>query len=121
MPYRCGVVAVLSLMLLSAFEKTGGAFAADPVMRPKIAGVESGSLFLFSSFAKLADSPRMFRPGEPWLDDRGVPINAHGGGILAHEGAFYWFGQHMVEGNAGNYAQVGVDVYASKNGLAHRP
>ena len=62
-----------------------------------------------------ATSPDAFRPGEVWLDSRGAAINAHGGGILSHEGTFYWFGQHMVEGEAGNYAQVGVHVYASKN------
>jgi Glycosyl hydrolases family 43 len=56
-----------------------------------------------------------FRPGQPWLDDQGVPINAHGGGILRHEGTYYWFGQHMVAGTAGNAAQVGVHVYSSKD------
>ena len=40
---------------------------------------------------------------------------AHGGGILVHDGTFYWFGQHMVEGDAGNYAQVGVHAYSSKD------
>lgn len=56
-----------------------------------------------------------FRPGEVWLDNSGVPINCHGGGMLVHDGTFYWFGQHMVEGDAGNYAQVGVHVYTSKD------
>lgn len=56
-----------------------------------------------------------FRPGEIWPDDQGVHINAHGGGILFHEGTYYWFGQHMIEGGAGNLAHVGVHVYSSKN------
>ena len=34
-----------------------------------------------------------FRPGEVWNDDQGKPINAHGGGILFHEGAYYWYGE----------------------------
>ena len=38
----------------------------------------------------------VFRPGELWPDNNGVHINAHGGGILFHEGVYYWFGQHMV-------------------------
>jgi len=56
-----------------------------------------------------------FRPGKLWLDDEGVPINAHGGGFLFHDGAYYWFGQHMIEGKAGNQAHVGVRVYSSSD------
>ena len=56
-----------------------------------------------------------FRPGALWLDDKGVHINAHGGGILEHDGVYYWFGEHKVAGTAGNRAQVGVHVYSSRN------
>ena len=56
-----------------------------------------------------------FLPGEPWPDDHGVPINAHGGGILFHEGVYYWFGEHKIAGAAGNLAQVGVHVYSSED------
>ncbi len=56
-----------------------------------------------------------FRPGEIWRDTSGNPINAHGGGILFHSGIYYWFGQHMVGGEAGNRAQVGVHCYSSKD------
>jgi hypothetical protein len=58
---------------------------------------------------------REFRPGALWLDDKGVSINAHGGGILLHGGIYYWFGEHKVEGVAGNKAQVGVHIYSSTN------
>jgi hypothetical protein len=54
-----------------------------------------------------------FRPGEIWPDDRGVHINAHGGGVLFHDGVYYWFGEHKIEGEAGNAAHVGVHVYSS--------
>lgn len=54
-----------------------------------------------------------FRPGQIWPDTNGVHINAHGGGVLFHEGIYYWFGEHKVEGEAGNVAQVGVHVYSS--------
>lgn len=54
-----------------------------------------------------------FRPGALWLDESGTPINAHGGGILFHEGRYYWFGEHKIEGEAGNFAQVGVHCYSS--------
>ena len=57
----------------------------------------------------------VFRPGELWPDDQGQHINAHGGGILHHEGVYYWFGEHKVAGGTGNRAQVGVHVYSSRD------
>ena len=36
----------------------------------------------------------MFRPGEVWLDDEGNVINAHGGGLLYHNGIYYWYGEY---------------------------
>jgi beta-xylosidase len=42
-------------------------------------------------------------------------INAHGGGILFYNNTYYFFGQFMVEGDAGNRAQVGVSCYSSKD------
>ncbi len=54
-----------------------------------------------------------FRPGELWLDDNGVHINAHGGGVLFYAGTYYWFGEHKIAGEAGNAAHVGVHVYSS--------
>ena len=56
-----------------------------------------------------------FKPGEVWLDDKGVHINAHGGGILRIGDTYYWFGEHKTEGSAGNLAQVGVHCYSSKD------
>jgi hypothetical protein len=34
-----------------------------------------------------------FMPGEIWRDTEGNPINAHGGGVLFREGAYYWYGE----------------------------
>ncbi len=31
--------------------------------------------------------------GKVWKDTKGNPINAHGGGLLAHNGIYYWFGE----------------------------
>jgi hypothetical protein len=56
-----------------------------------------------------------FVPGKLWADDNGVHINAHGGGILFHNGIYYWFGEHKIEGEAGNKAHVGVHVYSSRD------
>ena len=35
-----------------------------------------------------------FRPEEIWLDTNGKPINAHGGGMLYHDGTYYWYGEN---------------------------
>jgi hypothetical protein len=56
-----------------------------------------------------------FQPGELWPDQNGVPINAHGGGVLFHDGVYYWFGEHKIAGEAGNAAHVGVHVYSSRD------
>ena len=56
-----------------------------------------------------------FHPGQFWPDDKGVHINAHGGGVLLHKGTYYWYGEHKVGGDAGNSAYVGIHVYSSKN------
>lgn len=53
-----------------------------------------------------------FLPDQPWPDDQGVHINAHGGGILFHEGTYYWFGEHKIQGDT---AEVGVHVYSSRD------
>lgn len=56
---------------------------------------------------------RVIRPGALWEDNNGNHINAHGGGLLRHGGKMWWFGEHKVPGNEGNYAQVGVHCYSS--------
>jgi hypothetical protein len=56
-----------------------------------------------------------FKPGQLWLDDKGVHINAHGGGFLFFNGTYYWFGEHKTSGQEGNTAIFGVRVYSSKD------
>jgi len=58
---------------------------------------------------------KTFNPGEIWPDNKNIHINAHGGGILFHGGLYYWYGEHKIEGSAGNRAHVGVHVYSSKD------
>lgn len=74
------------------------------------------TLVLLSSYGKSQSANSQnkytsFSPGEIWKDDRGVHINAHGGGILYHEGTYYWFGEH--KGERSNAALVGVTCYSS--------
>jgi len=35
--------------------------------------------------------------GEVWTDERGEPIHAHGGHMLAYEGWYYWYGEDRKE------------------------
>lgn len=55
----------------------------------------------------------LFRPGAIWPDTDGVHINAHGGGILRHAEAYWWFGEHKVAGTRGNQSWVGISCYRS--------
>ncbi len=72
-------------------------------------------IFSLACFAACGKELKSFTPGEIWPDDNGVHINAHGGGLLFHDGTYYWFGEHKVEGDAGNRAMVGVHCYSSKD------
>ena len=51
--------------------------------------------------------------GDIWPDDKGVHINAHGGGILYHKGTFYWYGENKSDSTSN--AMVGIMCYSSKN------
>lgn len=53
------------------------------------------------------------RNGTVWYDTAGHVINAHGGGVLAHDGMYFLYGEHKVYGKAGNKAHVGVHMYSS--------
>jgi hypothetical protein len=42
---------------------------------------------------RAADTTPLIDSGVTWFDTDGHPIDAHGGGLLAHEGVFYWYGE----------------------------
>lgn len=44
--------------------------------------------------APLCAQNTAFHPGAEWKDTDGNPINAHGGGILYHDGTYYWYGEY---------------------------
>jgi len=72
-------------------------------------------LIVFIASCNSDERNTYFNPGEIWKDNNDVHINAHGGGILFHGNTYYWYGEHKIEGIAGNKAEVGVHVYSSKN------
>ncbi len=73
-------------------------------------------ILFYSSFFITAQTPiAAFKPGQLWLDNNGVHINAHGGGFLLYNQTYYWFGEHKTSGQEGNTAIFGVRVYSSKD------
>lgn len=66
-----------------------------------------------------------FHPGQVWNDTDGKPIQAHGGGVLFHEGAYYWYGENKDgptrPGGCGARVDViGVSCYSSRDLLHWR-
>lgn len=53
------------------------------------------------------------RPGQEWPERKGEHINAHGGGLLFHEGKYYWYGENRPA--RGFTTEVGVEVYSSSD------
>ena len=51
--------------------------------------------------------------GAIWLDSDKKLINARGGGILAFNGRYYWYGEHKRAGKTGYLALDGVHCYES--------
>ncbi len=70
-------------------------------------------LIIFYSCESITKNQSFIQPAKIWPDDHGNHINAHGGGILVHKNKYYWYGEHKIEGTAGNKAHVGVHVYSS--------
>jgi hypothetical protein len=53
-----------------------------------------------------------FQPGTTWNDTEGIPIEAHGGGILKAGDVYYWYGENHALGT-GN--KTGISCYSSKD------
>ncbi|WP_444326868.1 glycoside hydrolase family 43 protein [Paraprevotella clara] len=60
-----------------------------------------------------AQSLERITPGLEWPDRKGEHINAHGGGLLFHEGKYYWYGENRPA--RGFTTEVGVEVYSSSD------
>lgn len=72
--------------------------------------------FLGVSFSAAENGHTGFRPGRPFLDSDGQPINAHGFGIVKHAGKFYWYGSHKIVGKTESEKnEAGVRCYVSND------
>ncbi len=85
------------------------------IMRKIIQSLLLAGALLPCVAAELPAPNTSFKPGQLWLDDEGVAINAHGPGYYKEGDTYYWFGEHKIAGDAGNYAHVGVRCYSSKD------
>jgi len=75
--------------------------------------------------AESQSSTAFFRPGDVWVDTGGKVINAHGGGMLYHNGIYYWYGEFKEgrtwapESNRSwggtRVVAMGVSCYSSSN------
>ncbi len=54
---------------------------------------------LIVSVGQLFAASGVIRPGEPWFDQHGARIQAHGGGITFWKGTYYWFGEDRTPTN----------------------
>lgn len=73
-------------------------------------------LAFLSGAHAVAQKQEEYKPGQLWNDAAGRPINAHGGGVLFHQGLYYWYGEHKIEGlSEATHADGGVHCYASKD------
>ena len=73
-------------------------------------------LVLCCASATFAAPPARIVPGDPWSDDHGQRIQAHGGGITVYNHTYYWFGEDRTQSNDPNKRFVGC--YSSKD-LTH--
>ncbi|MCH5238852.1 MAG: family 43 glycosylhydrolase [Muribaculaceae bacterium] len=65
------------------------------------------SLLLISVLCGVATAfASELKQGDVWTDTDGNPINAHGGGILFHNGTYYWYGESKGENT---YRSPGID------------
>lgn len=54
--------------------------------------------------------------GEKWLDTDGNMINAHGGGILYHDGIYYWYGEYKGDSTYWNPKVPSWECYRTEAG-----
>lgn len=54
--------------------------------------------------------------GDVWTDTEGNPINAHGGGILYHEGTYYWYGEYKGDSTYWNPKVPEWECYRTEAG-----
>lgn len=57
-------------------------------MKNRLINLLGSICFCWGVVACTAEPPKELRSGEIWPDHQGVHVNAHGGGILYHDGTY---------------------------------
>ena len=94
--------AALWLLLLGA--STSAALEATKLTRAQL--LPDALVVAPARYSTISNTP--FRH-----DTEGVHINAHGGGVLFHEGTYYWYGEYRNSKKAGHPGTLGVGCYSS--------
>lgn len=80
-------------------------------MKKTFLGCLFGVLLLVS--CAQTEPMKPIKSGELWLDDKGVHVNAHGGGMLVYDDTYYWYGENKCDSTSA--AMVGIMCYSSRN------
>ena len=80
---------------------------------------QTGIAAVFPNQALPPEKPKIrtsFRPGEPWVDTTGKPIQAHGGSIIQVGDLYCWYGENkeFTTGKTGIWT-TGVRCYSSSD------
>ena len=60
-----------------------------------------------------AGAPSSIRSGELWKDTDGNVIDAHGAGLLLHNGTYHWYGSRRTADAIGTQMDGGISLYTS--------
>jgi len=61
--------------------------------------ISAALLIVSLAAAPFCAASGVVKPGDPWVDNRGLRIQAHGGGITLWGGTYYWFGEDRTPAN----------------------
>lgn len=95
-----------------------------PVYFPREADSSIGEKVNKISILSLKTNHLSLVPKKVWTDVDGNPINAHGGGMLFHQGIYYWYGEYktgktkllaLPEWDCYRTDVAGVSCYSSKD------
>ncbi len=70
----------------------------------------SAALVIAAGSLTMSAQITSFPNGTTWADTEGNHINCHGGCVVRHDGAYYWFGESRTGGHSD-----GISVYRSKD------
>jgi len=59
---------------------------------------------------------KIIKPSTEWTDTAGNKINAHGGGILYHNGTYYWYGEYKGDSTYRNPKVPNWECYRTEAG-----